>query len=473
MDNLTNIDTLLKTSAPRVPLRPNLAAQTLALALQARRVQRIKRLQAALMGLAAVLLAAKWHENDVYFLVQLVATKFEIVRSQSSLYWGAAWESLPKAQVATLAALAGLWLGWRKFETMLLRGRITTTKPGRTMKLIKVTPRLAVASLLLGIAALGISGYTYAQSAELRQLEILRTYFNQSGRTQLDTSGTTTTCTAHPWSNETATFEIKKGSQLRAADAVQIARAACLQATAEASISKHFAPHSQLSGTPVYQVTKRQGNKLTLLSYYGGQANTRSEVSPQEVFNLETNSLATSKAIVVGSLIMPQGGAAVILPLTPAISWYDPTKLNQLTRLNMCAGNTSDTCSFTGSIDFFPAGGGEDNSFNRAALPAAQDRRLSPKEIAGTIIEIAPTYTTIKSSSGRLFTANFGSNPAAEFNRNRAQHYQNQPVTLGDTLRIRYVEAPDQHSTTIAQDHITGAVLMIEFANKTDPLKKY
>jgi len=157
-----------------------------------------------------------------------------------------------------------------------------------------------------------------------------------------------------------------------------------------------------------------------------------------------------------------------ILPPTPDFHWY--SMQNLLTQIQYCTGNPNDTCSFTGSIDFFPSGGGEANTINPAVT---SDRSLQNKEIAGVITEIASTYTVIKSSSGRLFTVNFGSNPAAEFNRDRSQGYNGQQVKVGDTLLVRYLEAADQHATTIPQGHVFNAVLMIEFLGKSDPIKKY
>src|SRR4051812_29625625 len=120
MDNMNKIDNLLKSRGPVVPLRHDLAAQTLMLVGEARRIRRIKRLLAGLLALTAALLIAKWLQNDVLYLMQLAITKFHLVRAQSGLYLGAAWEALPKAQAATLIVIAALWLGWRKFETLLL-----------------------------------------------------------------------------------------------------------------------------------------------------------------------------------------------------------------------------------------------------------------------------------------------------------------------------------------------------------------
>jgi len=89
------------------------------------------------------------------------------------------------------------------------------------------------------------------------------------------------------------------------------------------------------------------------------------------------------------------------------------------------------------------------------------------------LTEIGEKSIKIKTSSGRVFTINFDSDPVSEFNRDRAQYYNNKLVGLGDTILVTYTELSNQHATTIATDKIFNAVVMLEVVNKTDPVKKY
>src|SRR6185369_13019941 len=215
-------------------------AVTLQLALQAKRIRTVRRWLAAAAGLSLALLLAKWLSNDLLYLIQIAFTKTHLVRTQASLYMASIWESLPKAQTVTILITATLWLIWRRFETSLTRGRTTSVKQGLTMKLIKFTPRLAIASALLGAAALGASGYTYAQKAQQKQLEILRTHVNQSGRTQLDTNLAAGECNELTDQNYTNQYEIKKSANISPADAKQIIMAACQLKEATDYLSKQY-----------------------------------------------------------------------------------------------------------------------------------------------------------------------------------------------------------------------------------------
>jgi hypothetical protein len=339
-----------------------------------------------------------------------------------------------------------------------------------------------------------------AQAVQQHQLEILRQYINDTGRTQLQTNLRDGDCSTGGQSSSTNQFEIKRGATITAAEAAKIIKATCLESHATDTLRQAFAIPQNASGTGgsatdstsiwmVAQVAKVSGDKLTLLmptSIQDGAPSqqTVSLASSAKVF--KDGAKTTLKALRKGDLVLTinrmkyasaSGGyptsnsvvGLVILPSDPELKWYGSAYRAQLTPITMCEGNSVDECSFTGSIDFFPSGGGEDNAAN-PALPTGSGVM---KEISGTITEIAPTHTKISTSSGRIFQINFGSNPAADFNRDRMQNYGNDPVEVGDKLLVRYREPADRHGTTIARDHIFNAVLAVEFAGKDKPIKQY
>ncbi len=488
MSKSPNIETVLRQHPVKAPVRASLATDTLRLALQARRVHRVRQLSGWLFIVIAASLALKWLSNDLGYLLQLPITQLQAVQGQANIYIEALWESLPKLPLIATVAAGLLWFGWRYFETLLVARRITGVKQGPIMKAIKLTPRLTAASAALGIVALGLSGYAVAQKIDQHKLEILRQFVNASGRSQLDTNAISGECNHNgAYTSLTGQYEIKRGATISRADAVHVIEALCAEAEADRFLRQAFnlPPGVHTDGPQlllVYRVISRFDGQIKVELPISGDDSQRKEnlivTSSTKVFKGSAEaSLDDLKPGDIIKPLFPHGGGAVmalvILPTQPEFKWYNIDLKAQLTPIQTCEGNPKDICSFTGNVKFYPSGQGEETPLNRAYL---NGNNFPTKSITGVITEIKPAYTKIKTSSGRIFRINFGSNPADDFNRKLGSHLDygdKDPVTIGDTLSVQYTEPADKHATTIPQDHIVIATLVVESASTQDPYKKY
>jgi hypothetical protein len=342
---------------------------------------------------------------------------------------------------------------------------------------------------LIVLTALGFAGYSYAQKTERQNLELLREHINQSGRKEFEINVPAQKCNTEYKENLTNQFEIKKGTTLSTVDAKKVIEAACNQAVAQkflSSIGIEGPDNTSTATWMVSQVVEKTENTLTL--------KTPDATTTTFPFMINEDTKVYKDAVVVplstlkaGDIIFPlvvtqyanaKGGDPLksviiglsILPDAPAFEWYNLSLQNSVTQIQTCNGNPQDRCSFTGSIDFFPSGGGEANTRN-PFYTQSEDGEI--KEITGVLTEIRDTQVTIRTSSGRNFTIIFGSDPVSEFNRDGAKYYNNDKVTLGDTLWVTYDEPAVMHATTIHTNQIYNAVLMVEFIDKTKHIEKY
>lgn len=484
---MDKFDQLLKDNPVITTPKHGLASDTMNILVRIKRIIFYRRLISGICVLAAALFILKWISNDVFYLLQLIIYKFTVVSIQGNLYLQALLESLPKPQLLALLVSGLIWIVWRRFETLFANIRINN------MTILKITPRLLVFSTILVTLALGVSGYTYAQKIEQKKLELLREHINQSGRKEFNTNLEAQECGIAN-QNLTNQYEIKKDANVSSKAAKNIIRAYCNNSAAEKFLDNIFpmndtALHSN-SHTIVFHVISVDDNELTVQEpsvSYNPSPGYQHFTFSNETYIYNDGKLATSKKIKSGDIVMlsvsrtyasEQGGDPVdtkvlgvyILPPTPDFKWYDLSLQHSVTQIQTCTGNPQDRCSFTGSIDLFPIGGGEGNVRN----PAFVDKPTHvEKEIAGSLSEISDKAVKIKTSSGRTFTINFGSNPVEEFNRERSKYYENKTIKKGDTIIVRYFEPEDQNSTVIAGNQIFNAVLMLEIINKTDPIKKY
>jgi hypothetical protein len=502
---MDKLDTLLQQNPPKILVRKNLTTDTLAAVIQIKRVRLARRMLVGLLVIAVILLLAKWWDNDLGYFLQLALYKFSFIKNQSSIYLAALIESLPKQHLFIITMASVLWFAWRGVETFLLHNRITNTRQTLAMKMIRLTPRLLIVNTLVVITAIGVAGYSYAQKTEQEKLQILREHVNQSGRTEFEINKSTE-CKISASTNDpnlTNSFEIKKSASLSPEDAKKVIEASCLQAEAENFLYQAFyVPNpekEQIKKIPsdthtstsiVYYIIDRTDIEIVVEP---PQVNSKVKL-PNEIFTLteetkvyKNNTLVPQSTLAKGDIVMlfneyePQKTqtseptrittlGVFILPAQPEFKWHSLSFEHPLTQIKTCEGNPQDRCSFTGSIDFFPSGGGEGNTTNPLYVYNSDSEM---KEIAGVLTEISETSVKIKSSSGRIFTIEFGSNPTEDFNRDRSQNYNSEKVAIGDTLLIRYSEPLDQHATTINTNQIFNAVLMIEFGGKTKPIKKY
>lgn len=492
---MDKLDILLHKQPITVPTRENLTRDTLVSIKQIKRIRFARRMMLGVLAIMSILFIAKWLNNDLVYLLQLVLTKFTFIKIQSGLYIAAFVESLPKQQFFLMIIAGILWYCWRRFETFFNHSRITIKKQTLAMKLIRLTPQLLILNTFVIIIAIGLTGYSYAQKNDQLKLQILRESINQTGRKELEINVSPEQCDATNNPNLTNLYEIKKDANLHTSDAVNVIEAACNNSETEKFLHQNF-PSKMNSlfednaTTIVSQVVEKNGDNLLIkppsVSYNLNPDPIRYTLSKNTKVYKEKK-LVPLASIKKGDIIMllnkfqyesKEGGDPIstrvlgvyILPQDPEFSWYNLSLQHAVTQIETCPGNPNDRCTFTGSIDFFPSGGDEGNTKNELFVQSSDG---TTKEIAGVLTEITDRSVKIKTSSNRIFTINFGSNPTKDFNRDRAQYYNNDKVTLGDTLLVTYSEIADSHSTTINTDQIFNAVLMLETINKTDTIKKY
>lgn len=142
---------------------------------------------------------------------------------------------------------------------------------------------------------------------------------------------------------------------------------------------------------------------------------------------------------------------------------YDQFAWQSLTERTTCAGNPDDSCltGFIGGIDLY----------NGTASVTLENNEM--KEIQGTVTQLNGKSVVIKSSSGSLFTITTPTDVISTYNKTKAGKYNNQTAKIGSTLRVSYVEAPNQHSKTLTSDILIDVYLQTEGVGKSDPLIGY
>ena len=144
---------------------------------------------------------------------------------------------------------------------------------------------------------------------------------------------------------------------------------------------------------------------------------------------------------------------------------YDQFAWQSLSERITCIGNPEDTCltGYSGGIDLYQGG-----------ATASRQNNTQMKEIQGVVTQLSGKTTTIRSSSGTLFTVVTLTDVVASYNTQKAaQYYNNQTVTVGSSLVVRYLEGADQRSHTIAPESLISVQLQIEIVGKSDPVKAY
>lgn len=143
---------------------------------------------------------------------------------------------------------------------------------------------------------------------------------------------------------------------------------------------------------------------------------------------------------------------------------YDQLAWQSLTEIDTCSGNPNDAClsGFAGAIDLYQG----DGTFKNA-----DD---SMKEIQGVVTQLNGASTTIRSSSGTLFTIVTPTDVVTTYNAQKAaQYYNNQTVKVGSSLVVHYVESTSEHTHTLNATSLSSVQLQIEIVGKSDPVKAY
>ncbi len=128
---------------------------------------------------------------------------------------------------------------------------------------------------------------------------------------------------------------------------------------------------------------------------------------------------------------------------------------NHAPNMQPCVGNEESQCPTPPSIDFYPSIG--EGSFNTSF-----DRRYKNiKEIGGKIAVVNGNNLELQTSDGKTFTISFPVNAVDEWNSQRSPSYHDYKVGIGDTLIVRYGEAKEQSSRTIAPSQIMTSAIAI------------
>ena len=353
--------------------------------------------------------------------------------------------------------------------------------------------------------------------ADYTKFKILKEYINQDGRTEIEIN---MNCTSQS-GNQTNLYQVNKNAKLKPNEAKYAIKGRCIMDQTE-TFARKITPSLNLTIRPFPSWEERakmkQGDTYQNIStgiYYQVSDLQNGILHGDDMFETDRGpygenpslpidnsakayELGIDKALPIssvrkGAIVMPielvtnvmtsENGsdakerkvvAIIILPDTPELKWYSPNMINSISPVQTCEGNPQDRC-VDGGIDLFPVGQGEDNvnrNFARVDYPPKKNDHVM-KAISGKLTEIHDTYVKIKSSSGKVFTIKFGSDPTYWFNEHASGYHNNIQIKLGDIIIVRYSEKPDQHKTTIENKHIMNASFAIEMTSKYDPVKKY
>lgn len=156
-----------------------------------------------------------------------------------------------------------------------------------------------------------------------------------------------------------------------------------------------------------------------------------------------------------------------VIKLDKPLEDYDQRAWQSLTELSPCIGNPSEYClgGYSGSIDIYTK--------DLQNQPSSPDNTVISKQIEGMVTAINGAMFTIKATSGALFTINTPKDIVGEFNTKKSADYNNQRISIGSTLSVRYLEDQETHTKTIAGSTVQEVDLKIEIISKGDQIKSY
>lgn len=156
----------------------------------------------------------------------------------------------------------------------------------------------------------------------------------------------------------------------------------------------------------------------------------------------------------------PDRTLVAVVKLSMPFEDYDQFAWQSLSQRETCYGNLNDDCVAGGaSIDLYMGGGNSGISGSKMM-----------KEIQGNVIGLNGNKTSIRSSSGTVFTVTTPVDVISDYNTNKAGYYNNQKVILGSTISVQYPEDKDAHVTDISAAYMR---FQLELVSKGDPIKAY
>lgn len=360
----------------------------------------------------------------------------------------------------------------------------------------KHLPRVAIVAIALG-ALVVVSTGVYAAYQLLwakPEVHVIESKTSVSGRDEvvLSTSGCDTASSTR--------YELKKGATIGADRISAVVQAHCeLQAIenwAQQSYGDQVMP--DLNGLepgskPIKEtlvvtsmathLQTKQGDTYTFagLNKYGWPESTLK--ANNNVIYIVDGKNATADEIKVGdpvvyvatgsiSMTRNQNGSidtdnnsdrtlVAVIKLSMPFEDYDQSAWQSLSERETCNGNPSDDCVAGGaSIDLYMGGGN-----------AGISGSTIMKEIQGNVVGLNGNKTSIRSSSGTVFTVTTPTDVISDYNTNKAaRYYNNQKVILGSSISVQYAEDKNAHATEISAAYMR---FQIELVSKGDPVKAY
>lgn len=360
----------------------------------------------------------------------------------------------------------------------------------------KHLPRIAIVAIALG-ALVVVSTGAYAAYQLLwakPEVHVIESKTSVSGRDEvlLSTSGCDTASSTR--------YELKKGATIGADRISAVVQAHCeLQAIenwAQQSYGDQVMPDLnglETGSKPIREtivvtsmathLQTKQGNSYTFagLNKYGWPESTLK--ANNNVIYIVDGKNSTADKIKVGdpvvyvatgniSMTRNQNGSidtdnnpdrtlVAVIKLSMPFEDYDQFAWQSLSEREICYGNPNEDCVAGGaSIDLYTAGGN-----------AGISGSTIMKEIQGNVVGLNGDKTSIRSSSGTVFTVTTPTDVVSDYNTNKAaRYYNNQKVILGSSISVQYTEDKDAHATEISAAYMR---FQIELVSKGDPVKAY
>ena len=360
----------------------------------------------------------------------------------------------------------------------------------------KHLPRIAIVAIALG-ALIVVSTGAYAAYQLLwvkPDAHVIESKTSVSGRDEvlLSTSGCDTTSSTR--------YELKKGATIGANRISAVVQAHCELQAIEKWAQRSYGDQAmadlnglETDSKPIRQtivvtsmathLQTKQGNSLTFagLDKYGWPKNTlKADKNVKYIVDGESSTADAIKEgdpvvyVATGNISMtrnqngsidtdnnPDRALVAVIKLSMPFEDYDQFAWQSLSERQTCYGNSNDDCVAGGaSIDLYMGGGNAGISGNTIM-----------KEIQGNVVGLNGNKTSVRSSSGTIFTVTTPTDVISDYNINKAgRHYNNQKVILGSSISVQYAEDKNAQATEISAAYMR---FQIELVSKGEPVKAY
>lgn len=276
-----------------------------------------------------------------------------------------------------------------------------------------------------------------------------------------------------------AKYEVKSGNLLSDTEVAHLLQARCEILTITNWANKQWESNTPTKSVNVsaesFAVTKISDNTIDASSDSFSTTLQFTSSTKFIVNGLETDANAIKPGdnilyVELDSYASASGGSptkrelmAVIKLELPAIA-YSTSRQYMVAERQVCYGNTGESCVLGASIDVYPRDGE-----NNLAPTAPGD----PYEIQGEIVSHNGNNFELKASSGAIYSIAAPIDAVTEFNAKYSGNYEGARIELGDKLLVRYSQNENDDHKVVLSEQVQSIVLLIELAEKTDPLKKY